>query len=95
MDESSIQDATTNPSSVNGIDVSHFQGSIDWGKVAAQGIAFGQRWMFWQHTDRGKVSGINVSVDLDKFNRTMNELERFAQAQNGSPTDWRIASPRA
>src|SRR5262245_46360154 len=44
-----------------------------------------QRWMFWQHTDKGQISGINVPVDLDKFIGTMNDLERFAQAQNGSP----------
>src|SRR5215467_14678034 len=41
MADASTQGAPTNPGSVvNGIDVSHFQGSIDWEEVAAQGIGF-------------------------------------------------------
>ena len=41
MADTSTPGATTNPGSVvNGIDVSHFQGSIDWEEVAAQGIGF-------------------------------------------------------
>src|SRR5262249_50030630 len=41
MADTSTLGAATNPGSVvNGIDVSHFQGSIDWEEVAAQGIGF-------------------------------------------------------
>ena len=32
------------------------------------------RWMFWQHTDRGAVPGIEGSVDLDMFAGTLGEL---------------------
>jgi len=53
-----------------------------------------QRWVFWQHTDKGQISGINGAVDLDQFNGTMDELEQFAQAQSGSPTDA-VAPPVA
>ena len=54
-----------------------------------------QRWMFWQQTDKGQVSGINGAVDLDQFNGTMDDLEQFAQAQNVSGTDEVVASPSA
>jgi lysozyme len=32
------------------------------------------RWMFWQHTDRGAVPGIEGPVDLDMFAGTLGEL---------------------
>jgi len=32
------------------------------------------RWVFWQHTDRGAVPGIEGPVDLDKFAGTLDEL---------------------
>lgn len=31
-------------------------------------------WHFWQHTDAGKVSGIDADVDLNVFNGTLEEL---------------------
>ena len=51
-----------------------------------------QRWVFWQHTANGRVSGIIPAVDLDQFNGTMDDLEQFAQSQSGGPTD--AAVPR-
>lgn len=31
-------------------------------------------WRFWQHTDAGRVIGINEEVDLNVFNGTLDEL---------------------
>ncbi|WP_294633503.1 glycoside hydrolase family 25 protein [uncultured Bacteroides sp.] len=31
-------------------------------------------WRFWQHTDAGRVTGINEEVDLNVFNGTLDEL---------------------
>jgi lysozyme len=36
-------------------------------------------WTFWQHTDRGKVPGITVPVDLDVFAGTFSDLQEFAR----------------
>ena len=35
------------------------------------------KWTFWQHSDQGKVPGINGDVDLDWFNGTIEELQRL------------------
>lgn len=35
-------------------------------------------WPFWQYSDMGSVSGINATVDLDKFNGTLAQLQAFA-----------------
>ncbi len=35
------------------------------------------KWHFWQHTDRGKVSGIDGYVDLNCYNGTLDDLRRF------------------
>lgn len=34
-------------------------------------------WNFWQHSDRGVVSGIKEDVDLNVFNGTLQELEKL------------------
>ncbi len=34
-------------------------------------------WHFWQHSDRGRVSGINEKVDFNVFNGTEGELRRM------------------
>jgi lysozyme len=36
-------------------------------------------WTFWQHTDNGRVPGIEGPVDLDLFAGTMADLEAFAR----------------
>jgi len=35
-------------------------------------------WVFWQYTDSGSVPGIDVDVDLNRFNGTKADLEAFA-----------------
>lgn len=37
------------------------------------------RWTFWQHTDNGRVSGIDGPVDFDVFAGTVAELQAFAR----------------
>src|SRR4026209_1674442 len=41
------------------------------------------KWTIWQYSEKGKVNGFgnNVSVDLDLFNGTLEDLYRFAGAQ--------------
>ncbi len=34
-------------------------------------------WNFWQHSDRGTVSGINYPVDFNVFNRSKRSLEKL------------------
>lgn len=36
------------------------------------------RWTFWQHSEQGRVPGIQKIVDLDRFNGTRGELRRLA-----------------
>lgn len=36
-------------------------------------------WTFWQHTDNGRVPGIEGPVDLDLFAGTLQDLEDFAR----------------
>jgi lysozyme len=38
-------------------------------------------WTFWQHSGKGRVSGIEAPVDLDVFNGTTEQLMEFAEAQ--------------
>ncbi|MBA3458043.1 MAG: hypothetical protein H0T42_33480 [Deltaproteobacteria bacterium] len=40
------------------------------------------RWTFWQHTDRGRISGINANVDLNKFNGTLAQLQALASGSS-------------
>jgi len=37
-------------------------------------------WTFWQYSEKGRVNGINASVDLNLFNGTLEELYKFAGA---------------
>jgi LysM repeat protein len=41
------------------------------------------KWTIWQYSEKGKLNGFgnNVSVDLDLFNGTLEDLYRFAGAQ--------------
>jgi len=38
-------------------------------------------WNFWQYSEKGKINGINASVDLNVFNGTLEELYKFSGAQ--------------
>lgn len=42
--------------------------------MAPQLPAAWSRWTFWQHSEKGTVSGIKGPVDLDRFNGTLMEL---------------------
>ncbi len=39
------------------------------------------KWTFWQYSEKGRVNGINASVDLNVFNGTLEELYKFAGAE--------------
>ncbi|HVY47416.1 MAG TPA: GH25 family lysozyme [Minicystis sp.] len=41
-------------------------------------------WKFWQYSDSGHVSGIPDTVDLDKFNGTLEDLKAWAGSSGGS-----------
>jgi lysozyme len=42
-------------------------------------------WTFWQHTDNGRVPGIDMAVDLDVFAGSMRELQEFARRHGPRP----------
>ena len=37
-------------------------------------------WTIWQYSDKGRINGINASVDMNIFNGTLEELYKFAGA---------------
>jgi GH25 family lysozyme M1 (1,4-beta-N-acetylmuramidase)/LysM repeat protein len=39
------------------------------------------RWTFWQYSEKGRINGINASVDLNVFNGALEELYKLAGAQ--------------
>jgi WD40 repeat protein len=41
-------------------------------------------WTFWQFTDRYRVNGIGSTVDLNRFNGSIDDLHRFVQASSGN-----------
>ena len=40
-------------------------------------VEYKGKWKFWQHTDAGKVAGINGDVDLDIYNGSFYDLKRL------------------
>lgn len=40
-------------------------------------LSYEGTWQFWQHTDYGTVPGIEENVDLNVFNGSLEELQRF------------------
>ena len=46
------------------------------------------RWTFWQHSDKGRVSGISEKVDLNKFNGTLADLAAFAGGGGTPPPSF-------
>ena len=38
-------------------------------------------WTFWQYSEKGRINGINASVDLNVFNGSLEELYKFAGAR--------------
>ena len=47
-------------------------------------------WSFWQHSETGKVNGINASVDMDWFNGSVENLYRLAGEQLPGPSTYRV-----
>lgn len=39
------------------------------------------KWTFWQYSEKGRVNGINASVDMNLFNGTLEELYQLAGAK--------------
>ena len=39
----------------------------------------GKTWTFWQYSERGTITGINGTVDLDRYNGSHEELMKFAK----------------
>ncbi len=48
-----------------------------------------RRWTFWQHTDNGRVPGIEGPVDLDVFAGTFAELQELGRRRVVKPTPSR------
>jgi hypothetical protein len=48
-----------------------------WSTNAPAVIGGWKHWAFWQHTDRGAVSGIAGRVDLDRFNGSLDDLHVY------------------
>lgn len=44
-------------------------------------------WVFWQYSGQGSVAGIRTPVDLDRFNGSVDDLRRFANAPEAAPRD--------
>lgn len=42
-----------------------------------EALSYEGPWQFWQHTDYGSVPGIEESVDLNVFNGSLEELQRY------------------
>ena len=36
-----------------------------------------QQWNFWQHNDKGRVSGINYPVDFNVYNKSLEEMKSY------------------
>ena len=49
------------------------------------------QWAFWQYSDKGRINGINASVDLNVFNGTLEELYHLAGAK---PVSDAAATPK-
>ena len=43
-------------------------------------------WVFWQYSEKGRVSGIVSSTDMNVFNGSLEELNRFAGIQGSTET---------
>ena len=43
-----------------------------------------KKWTFWQHTDNGRVPGIEGAVDLDLFTGTLDELRALGSMKSAS-----------
>jgi len=53
------------------------------------------KWTFWQHTDNGRVPGIEGAVDLDLFAGTYQDLQDFARRAVRKSASRRAVDARA
>ena len=44
-------------------------------------------WTIWQYSEKGRVNGINASVDMNVFDGTLEELYKFAKAELTEPVE--------
>ena len=58
----------------------------NWGVSCPSTPTGWSHWKFWQYADNGHVSGIGDLVDLDKFNGSEADLQKFADENSGPPT---------
>jgi lysozyme len=42
-------------------------------------IEFEESWLFWQHSDRGRIPGISEKVDFNVFNGNLDKLKSFCK----------------
>jgi lysozyme len=42
-------------------------------------IKFEEPWLFWQHSDKGRIPGINEKVDFNVFNGNMDKLKSLCK----------------
>jgi lysozyme len=42
-------------------------------------IKFTEPWLFWQHSDKGQIPGINEQVDFNVFNGDLDKLKSFCK----------------
>jgi lysozyme len=42
-------------------------------------IEFGESWLFWQHSDKGRIPGINEKVDFNVFNGNLDKLKSLCK----------------
>ena len=54
------------------------------------------KWTFWQYSEKGRVNGINASVDMNLFNGSLEELYQFAGAKpvaaDAKPAKHKVAA---
>jgi GH25 family lysozyme M1 (1,4-beta-N-acetylmuramidase) len=51
----------------------------EWGVDQPSTIGGWSQYTFWQYSDSGEVGGVNGPVDVNRFNGTASELEKFAK----------------
>ena len=56
----------------------------EWNVGAARSIGAWQGWSFWQYSERGAVPGIAGSIDLDRFNGSLDDLHAYLTRSGGA-----------
>jgi lysozyme len=53
----------------------------------------GLTWSLWQYSNRGRIAGINASVDLNKFNGSRADFYRFFNLDDTDPVEPPVEPP--